>query len=146
MSMEKRGQAAMEFLMTYGWAILAAVVAIGVLAYFGVFSPGKLAPDRCYVSSPFGCEDYTVTTSGVQMILRNGVGETVTISNVSITNCGSITPFSNVTDGSTTTANVTCSSSLSSGGKFRGNIEITYQKSGGTFDHKSSGDITGVVA
>ena len=33
----KRGQAAMEFLMTYGWAILAAITAIGVLAYFGVF-------------------------------------------------------------------------------------------------------------
>ncbi len=30
---------AMEFLMTYGWAILAAIIAIGVLAYFGVFAP-----------------------------------------------------------------------------------------------------------
>ena len=41
---KKKGQAAMEFLMTYGWAILAAVVVIGVLAYFGVFSPGKYFP------------------------------------------------------------------------------------------------------
>jgi len=40
----KKGQAAMEFLMTYGWAILAAIIAIGVLAAFGVFSPGKLTP------------------------------------------------------------------------------------------------------
>jgi len=32
----KKSQAAMEFLMTYGWEILAAVIVIGVLAYFGV--------------------------------------------------------------------------------------------------------------
>ena len=39
--MNKKSQAAMEFLLTYGWAILAAIVAIGVLAYTGVFSPGN---------------------------------------------------------------------------------------------------------
>jgi len=33
----KKSQAAMEFLMTYGWAILAAIIAISVLWYFGVF-------------------------------------------------------------------------------------------------------------
>ena len=35
---KKKGQAAMEFLMTYGWAILAALIAIGVLVYFKVFT------------------------------------------------------------------------------------------------------------
>lgn len=29
----------MDFIMTYGWAILAAIIVIGVLGYFGVFSP-----------------------------------------------------------------------------------------------------------
>ena len=37
--MHKKSQAAMEFLMTYGWAILVVLVAIGALAYFGVLSP-----------------------------------------------------------------------------------------------------------
>jgi uncharacterized protein (UPF0333 family) len=32
--MQQRGQAAMEFLMTYGWAILVVLIAIGALAYF----------------------------------------------------------------------------------------------------------------
>ncbi len=36
--MSKKGQAAMEFLMTYGWAILIAIVAIAALIAFGVFS------------------------------------------------------------------------------------------------------------
>lgn len=32
---------AMEFLMTYGWAILVAIIAIGILTYFGVFDFDK---------------------------------------------------------------------------------------------------------
>ena len=35
----RKGQAAMEFLMTYGWAILIVVIAVAALAAFGVFSP-----------------------------------------------------------------------------------------------------------
>ena len=35
----RKGQAAMEFLMTYGWAILVVLVVIGALAYFGILSP-----------------------------------------------------------------------------------------------------------
>jgi uncharacterized protein (UPF0333 family) len=30
----RKSQAAMEFLMTYGWAILVVLVALGALAYF----------------------------------------------------------------------------------------------------------------
>lgn len=41
----KKGQAAMEFLMTYGWAILVVLIAIGALAYFGVLSPERFKPE-----------------------------------------------------------------------------------------------------
>ena len=37
----KKGQAAMDFLMTYGWAIVVVLAAIGALWYFGVLSPNK---------------------------------------------------------------------------------------------------------
>jgi len=49
--MFKRAQAAMEFLMTYGWAILVVLAAIGALAYFGVLSPGNLLPHKCEFSA-----------------------------------------------------------------------------------------------
>lgn len=39
--------AAMEFLLTYGWAILVVLIAIGTLAYFGALSPEKFKlPDK----------------------------------------------------------------------------------------------------
>lgn len=37
----KKSQAAMEFLMTYGWAILVALIVISALAYFGVLNPER---------------------------------------------------------------------------------------------------------
>jgi hypothetical protein len=33
-----------EWLATYGWAVLVVLAAIGALVYFGVFSPDKLLP------------------------------------------------------------------------------------------------------
>ena len=44
----KKSQAAMDFLMTYGWAILIVLIAIGALAYFGVLSPEKFKASNIY--------------------------------------------------------------------------------------------------
>jgi len=44
MKRSKKGQEAMEFLMTYGWAILVVLLAIAALAYFGVLNPERYLP------------------------------------------------------------------------------------------------------
>lgn len=44
MGMNKKSQACMEFIMTYGWAILVLMVAVGALAYFGVFNKCSFMP------------------------------------------------------------------------------------------------------
>src|SRR3990167_5308518 len=89
--MNKKGQAAMEFLMTYGWAILAAIIAIAVLAYFGVFNPGRYTSEMCQVSAPFTCDDNSVVSAtaakGVQLILRNGGDVDYNVMNITVTNC-----------------------------------------------------------
>ncbi|MFW5991218.1 MAG: hypothetical protein ACOCQX_03230, partial [Candidatus Nanoarchaeia archaeon] len=43
----KRAQAAMEFLMTYGWAILVVLAAVGILAYLGIFDMQKDVAAQC---------------------------------------------------------------------------------------------------
>ena len=61
----KKSQAAMEFLMTYGWAILVVLVAIAALAYFGVLDPNKFVGEagKCTVGGgefkefPNACAD-----------------------------------------------------------------------------------------
>ncbi len=142
----KKGQAAMEFLMTYGWAILAAVLAIGVLAYYGVFSPGNSVPSTCTLSAPLGCDEYEVTPSGVRLILINGAGDAITLNDVTVTNCGTNSTATVVADGDTTDVLVTCGTAPVSGTKFSGKIDVNYLRAGKTINQTSTGDIRAEVA
>lgn len=56
----RKSQAAMEFLLTYGWAMLVVLVVIAALAYFGVLSPAKLLPERCYFGTFGKCSDFGI--------------------------------------------------------------------------------------
>ena len=53
-----KSQSAMEYLMTYGWAILIIAVVLGALYYLGVFNSNNLAPraqtGSCKVARPNG--------------------------------------------------------------------------------------------
>ena len=80
----KRSQAAIEFLATYGWAFLVILIVIGALSYFGVLSPSKLLPDRCNFGAEFGCVDYSIGSNGVMVKLRNSLGTSVVIDDVSV--------------------------------------------------------------
>ena len=90
---ERKGQAAMEFLMTYGWALLVVLVAIGALAFFGVLNPGQFLPSSCTITPGISCDDFTANTTTVNVVLRNGMGDGLTA--VSLTADGvSCTPTS----------------------------------------------------
>jgi uncharacterized protein (UPF0333 family) len=76
----RRGQAALEFIMTYGWAIIAVLAAIGALAYFGVLSPSKYLPDKCVFTTGIGCKDFSIQHSGandllVRFTVSNNLGD-----------------------------------------------------------------------
>src|SRR3989344_3970860 len=87
----RKSQAAMEFLMTYGWAILVVLVAIGALAYFGVLSPDKFLPSKCQLPAGIACTDFKVDAGAgtVKVVLRNGLGFDATSVTVGITGCTS---------------------------------------------------------
>ncbi|MBI2580739.1 hypothetical protein HYV85_02925 [Candidatus Woesearchaeota archaeon] len=79
----KRAQAAMEFLMTYGWAILVVLVVIGALAYFGVLSPSTLLPEKCTFPVSLSCTDHQVLRDRITLILQNGAGRDMQVTRVS---------------------------------------------------------------
>lgn len=83
--MSKRSQAALEFLMTYGWAIIVVLVVIGALSYFGVFNPRNLLPSKCVVQPPFTCQDSVRGNDGIGMLLQNSAGEGITINSLTFT-------------------------------------------------------------
>ncbi len=75
----KKGQAAMEFLMTYGWALLVVLVAIGALAFFGVLNPGQFLPDQCTFFAGVTCSSLKADASdnNVVFTIQNGLGYTL---------------------------------------------------------------------
>ena len=73
----RRGQAALEFLTTYGWAFMVILVAIGALSYLGVTNPDRFVPDRCLAPQGFSCLDYEVTDSLLRVFLTNDLGQSV---------------------------------------------------------------------
>jgi hypothetical protein len=80
--MRKKGQAAMEFLMTYGWAILVVLAAIAALAYFGVLSPQKLLPERTTFPAPLPNVDNAVISTSdnsIEIAFKNNVGVAITL-------------------------------------------------------------------
>ena len=145
--MDRKGQAAMEFLMTYGWAILAAIIAIGVLAYFGVFSPGRFVQDSVTLNAPFNARAATVNTSTVQIELLNGGGETFNIINISITNCNTTAMFNRAhPTGNISIYAFPCGGfAFTSGDTFKGDITILYNRTGSALSQQSTGSITSRV-
>ena len=91
----KKGQAALEFLSTYGWAFLVILVMIGALAYFGVLDPKRFVSERCFLGSEYLCDKDTVAT--------NYTGETVVIQVVNKAN-----KVVTATGGTLTADDVTC--------------------------------------
>lgn len=81
---QRAGQAALEFLTTYGWAFLVILIMIGTLAYFGILSPGKILPSRCSIGPEFECLDFQVsaTDNTFKMKLKNNVGEPIAVQSI----------------------------------------------------------------
>ena len=85
-SRSRSGQAALEFLTTYGWAFLVILIMIGTLAYFGILSPGKILPNRCSIGPEFECQDFQIsaTDNTFKVKLKNNVGEPVAVQSITL--------------------------------------------------------------
>ncbi len=84
--MNRRSQAALEFLTTYAWVLIAISVAIGVLYYFGIFDFAKYLPQKCNFPSQFRCLDFSLTPTEVRIKLVNNIGEDLRVTSLLITN------------------------------------------------------------
>ncbi len=139
--MEKRGQAAMEFLMTYGWAILAVLISIAALAYFGVLNPSRFLPQSCTLFPGIACTDVTVNNAGITLVVQNGLGQSLNPFTVNIPGCN-IAPASNgLSDGEKETIVLSCNPPLVSNSRFSKDVSIAYTPVNG-ISHTRTGKIT----
>ncbi len=146
----KKGQAAVEFLMTYGWAMLAVLVMIGALTYYGVLSPSAFLPERCEIVVGFTCADFAVTKDKVQLDLVNVMGEKVTIKSIGIIDPETTSEVCNdnqekdLGNGERSgIITITCKKPLEAGIKKNLKIKITYSKT--IENQKFTHSLTGVL-
>jgi hypothetical protein len=142
----RKAQAAMEFLMTYGWAILVVLAAISALAYFGVLSPSKFLPESCTLSATSGmaCLDFRVDSASAVVMVINSGGRDVTLNNVSIGSCYSAFNTS-FPDGTSLVLTLSGCSFGSPGKKMRQDFILSYTDIYSGFTKEASGSITSMV-
>ena len=73
--MKKRGQAATEFLTTYGWAAIILIIVIITVISLGVFNPK--APNVCNSNSPIFCSDVKLTSSNTITLALSSSGTSI---------------------------------------------------------------------
>src|SRR5690348_7237687 len=89
-------QSAMEYLMTYGWAILVIAVVLGAFYQLGIFGTAPTAfQPSCLASAGFLCQNPALNSSGYLAVKFGQIG----ISSITVTN---LACTSNVTAPSTT--------------------------------------------
>ena len=130
-SRKPRAQSAIEFLMTYGWAILVIAVIIGLLFQLGVFSPSL--PNSCISGAPFFCNNPLLYSNGTLAVQIGELGSTLTVTNLNCTASSApptvFIPISSVrmVSGAISTLRFACPlTSDSVGSSFSGRLWIYY--------------------
>jgi hypothetical protein len=81
----KKGQAAIEFLTTYGWALFALVIVLVVLFSTGIFSPSYLVNEECTFGNNLKCNAGFYNSEGstrLALTLFNGFPYKIRISDM----------------------------------------------------------------
>jgi uncharacterized protein (UPF0333 family) len=143
---DKKGQAAMEFLMTYGWAILAAIIVIGILGYY-YFNSNVLTPRTGVLTPPFYLNAWTVDTTGINLEIKNNGGETLNMTNVSVSIAGCVANTTGIplSQGEMKVVILNCTSFVA-GDKVDGEIKVVYTKTGSSLALTSTGSVKDIVA
>ena len=84
-----RGQAAMEYLVTYGWALLALFAVVAFLVSSGIFSSNSFMSQECTFQPDLPCPSSILYQNGTNTTLRfslvNGLGFPINITNGGVT-------------------------------------------------------------
>lgn len=138
----KKSQAAMEFLMTYGWAIMIIFIVVGSLFYLGIFD--LPVPTTCDIPNPYTCRDLKIDslvsnkfTIRIEAVNIDPASAENKVKSITI-NGIACTPIStDLKTASETPVNIECSNyaspiGLSKGSRYEGTIVLGYQKLGGS--------------
>jgi len=148
----KKAQSAMEYLMTYGWAILIVIIVAAALYALGVFNPatftGRTATGFQTIGAPTDWDLASTTGNLTLNLANNKMATAITIYNITATISGTNTLYNPTTlvlgPGSSTTVTFPTTPVLTSGSTYTVKVSIIYNAGG--LDHTDTGTVTGTVS
>ncbi len=147
----KKGQAGLDFLMTYGWALLVVVLVVAALFALGIFDIGSFLGSRTSGFSQIGIVGWNLDSGGtLSVMFENHAGKTVSITNVTATYKGESVAYNTpvtLANGkrSATLALGTFTSPDPIGSTYNVEMEIRYNDPDTGFDYTDSGTLTGQI-
>lgn len=155
-----KAQSAMEYLITYGWAILLLGIAIAALYALGIFNVNNFAPGVCSFPADFGClNSYLLPNGNAVVNIEQSTSYTINITAIGCNTSGSVSgnmikqsPYVKILIGGNSTFTVPCYTSSNAvysgkiGSLYSGYLVVNYTdlQTGfqhvvvGTFDQKAA--------
>jgi len=157
--MRSRGQNALEYMMTYGWAILVVLV-VGVLVWqMGILDLSRnISPDKRGFSqvTPLDWSLSQGPAADLVIVVQNNAGTILTLNTVVATietggsgvcSLDTLVPITNFRPGSTLKLDFSnCPVDASSGDYYRVDVTLDYLNPGSGLTHTSTGVIWGPVS
>ena len=143
----KKGQAALDFLMTYGWAIALVVIVAAALFALGVFDVSNFVGTKAAGFSGVAVQGWQVSGTALSLKLTNQVGQKINITGVSAT-IGTSTNVNSTavvlsTGETSTTINVAGFPSQTSGAGYQASVKVNYTDMNSGFQASTTGTLTG---
>jgi len=147
----KKGQAGLDFLMTYGWALLIIVLIIAALFALGVFDIGSFVGSRASGFTEVGIVAWTLASDGTfTAMFENHAGKSITINAINATYKGETVGYSTPVDlgngkRSGTLTIGTFTSPDAAGSSYTITVDIAYTDPATGFVYSDAGTLTGTV-
>lgn len=137
-----KAQAALEYLVTYGWAFLVIIAAIAALSYFGVLSPKNYMPEKCDFGQQLNCVDQYVDTAGkVFLRFKNDFGANITVTNAYGDYVKSFPTSVNISRGEIKRVEILVNKTVTAKEKERFRFVLEFKRQGGSVKHNVSGSM-----
>ena len=125
----KNAQAAVEFVMTYGIALIVVFGSMVAMQSLGILDFTILFKESCAITHDVVCEDLKVTREGnFTIVIRNSLGTDMgdVLLSINSTKCSQNAIVSTIAKNQRASIDLQCGYSFFENEKFKGDIEVRY--------------------
>lgn len=90
--MNNKGQSALEYLFTYGWALVVIVIVVAALFMLGILNPATYQQKTCTGFSRLAYQDHALhkDNNTFDIRFRNGTGSDINITDLTLSNSSQV--------------------------------------------------------